>query len=45
MLEIGAVQQIPLPDGDAIRKLLQSIRGTNLCRDRVTLLDRLPNNL
>ncbi len=43
--QLGTIQQISLPDGDAIPKRLESLGRANKCRYEVTVFDRLPNDL
>src|SRR5258705_5872617 len=43
--KLGIIQQIPLLDGNAIPKRLESLRRANKCRYRMTVFDRPPNDL
>src|SRR5216683_964462 len=43
--KLGSIQEISLLDADAITKRLKSLRRANKCRDRMTMFNRLPNDL
>jgi hypothetical protein len=43
--QFHAVQQIPLPDGNLLLKLLKPFRGANESGNGMTMLNRSPNNL
>src|SRR6267154_3070544 len=43
--KLGSIQEISLFDDDAITKRLESLRRANKCRNRVTMFNRLSNDL